>query len=165
VKIYFAKSNLQVDKWSSNEDAGSESDAPRAEEVEQTRDRECGLWTKLYDDKYTSFVHKTDFNGHFALSLPYGTEIPEELRPQYYEEIKGMLTKFADTHKVVYDNDDVRWNHVLLDANGDLFLADLESLRNIKEGENSLNIVNKHMEKFEERNTRLEDNQKSELGD
>ena len=165
VKIYFAKSNLQVDKWSSNEDAGSESDASRAEEVKQTRDRECRLWNKLYDDKYKTFVHETDFNGHFALSLPYGTEIPEESRPQYYKEIKDMLTKFADAHNVVYDNDDVRWNHVLLDANGDLFLADLESLRNIKEGENSLNIVNKHMEKFEERNTRLEDNQKSELGD
>lgn len=153
MKIYFAERNLKIDKLPSNEDADSESDAsPEDSEEVQTRNRELSLWQKFYKEKYGNFVHTQTFNGHCALSLPYGTEIPEESRPQYYDEISAMLTMFAEKG-FRYNSHDVRWSHVLLDANGNLFLADLESLRVKEEKENISEIIKSQMDQFEKRST------------
>mmetsp|Transcript_35862 Transcript_35862/g.74590 ORF Transcript_35862/g.74590 Transcript_35862/m.74590 type:complete len:739 (-) Transcript_35862:1458-3674(-) len=94
---------------------------------------EKARWDKLYNGSYSAGV-KT-LGGKSTLLMPYGREIVSEA-PHYESRwkcipaIQAHLQRFAN-EGYIYDKSDLRWRHVLLDCNNEIFLCDLESLKEI----------------------------------
>ena len=110
-------------------------DGEREKEEDRKRDslyetarKEQQRWDELYKDRGFS-TRVTYLGGKPCLLLPYGHEIMGEAsnRFQHVPAIRDELERFAGKG-FAYKGCDVRWRHVLLDMEKEVFLCDLESL-------------------------------------
>jgi hypothetical protein len=94
--------------------------------LKETRDTELSRWSELLP-KYGG-VFSCVLDDIPALVLPYGREISSiEDRKKALEELESALLSYAEKGWK-YEDEDLRWRHVLRDHENNLFLADLESL-------------------------------------
>ena len=108
-------------------------DAKRYEDEETRREKlyfkaveEAKRWGIVYKDRFNARV--SYLGGKPSLIMPYGYEITDD-RFVHIPAIRDELQRLAEMEPgFVYAKKDMRWRHVLLDAEGEVFLCDLESL-------------------------------------
>lgn len=96
----------------------------RLEIIQKARDREYGIWMKLYKHRH---ARKVELAGRPCLQMPYGKPLSKTERESRFDEIKQELLRFFK-EGFMYGERDFRWRHVLKDYKNQLFLTDLSSL-------------------------------------
>jgi hypothetical protein len=90
-------------------------------------EEEMAKWKQIYP-KQSERVRRLFLSGRPCLLIPYGVEIKDnEQRSGHLKAVKAELERIAEMN-LCYNNNDIRWRHVLLDFNNKVFLADLGSL-------------------------------------
>lgn len=98
---------------------------------------EEGRWKEIYAGRFQARIKY--LGGKPCLLMPYGHEIADEPgdRWKFLPAIRDELIRFATPSRkrpgYMYKESDLRWRHVLLDAKKDIFLCDLESLKEIED--------------------------------
>ena len=85
---------------------------------------EADRWRELYQDRFPH-VNVVDLAGRPCLVMPYGKQVQN--RDAITQKLEEELYRFAE-QGYRYKNDDIRWRHVLVDAQGQVFLSGLGSL-------------------------------------
>jgi Family of unknown function (DUF5898) len=120
--------------------------------VKKQAESEEQRWKNLYASRFC--VRIQELGAKHCLLLPYGYEITDDAdnRWKYIPAIRNELMRFAQWKRrakaYFYKNSDLRWRHVLLDTNGNIFFCDLESLEEVSSATNNANdeIVYKQLQ-------------------
>ena len=148
------------------EEARSKEWDKRIKDLEKKRNNEGALWKKLNLNYQTRDIK---LMGVPALLMPYGTELfSVDERWKSLKMVEAELTKYASAG-YVYEKQDLRWRHVLQDAEKKIFLGDLESLVAIPDDiepmeavKNQLSLLMKRIEENAEREGEMKQERNAE---
>ena len=118
------------------------------EAIKEERDKEWEKWNTLYPKRG---ARKITLAGFPCLLIPYGTRIPANNRSASADFVKAELKRFCESGPsghpgYAYENNDLRWRHVLKDLSGRLFLSDLGSLKSLEAGADVSKVVSCQMQ-------------------